>query len=91
MDVVPDPKDDPVNHPSHYTRFDAEVIDITRHLSFDRGNAIKYIARAGAKDPSRELEDLEKALWYLRDEIAMVKKRKRVPDIVDHLLEGLDA
>jgi len=83
-------QDDPVNHPSHYTQFDAEVIDITRHLSFDRGNAIKYIARAGAKDPSKELEDLEKALWYLQDEIELVKKRQHVPAMVDRLLEGLE-
>lgn len=68
---------DPVNHPSHYTQFDAEVIAITRHLSFDRGNAVKYIARAGAKDPAKELEDLEKARWYLDDEIELVKRRQQ--------------
>lgn len=67
---------DPVNHPSHYTRFGAEVIEITEHLNFCRGNAVKYISRAGLKDPETELEDLEKALWYLTREINRMKKEK---------------
>lgn len=67
---------DAVNHPAHYTRFDAEVIQITRHLDFDSGNAIKYIARAGFKDPAKELEDLHKAQWYLVDRIAMLEKKQ---------------
>lgn len=66
---------DPVNHPSHYTRFDAEVIQITRHLDFDSGNAIKYIARAGFKDADKELEDLRKAQWYITDRIEMLEKK----------------
>lgn len=69
---------DAVNHPAHYTRFDAEVIDITRHLDFDSGNAIKYIARAGAKDSSKEIEDLRKAQWYIADRIAMLEKAQEV-------------
>lgn len=61
---------DNVNHPQHYTEgFDArpvECIDITRHLSFAAGNAIKYVWRAGKKgDKTKALEDLEKALWYI--------------------------
>ena len=65
---------DAVSHPSHYTSYPGvEVIELTRHLNFDRGNAVKYIARAGLKNPDKELEDLEKALWYLRDEIGRVK------------------
>lgn len=76
MDVDPNlEKNDPVNHPAHYTRFDAEVIEITRHLDFDSGNAIKYIARAGFKDVTKELEDLKKAEWYLNDRIKMVEKK----------------
>ncbi|QNE90271.1 DUF3310 domain-containing protein [Corynebacterium incognita] len=64
-------KPDPVNNPSHYTGFSngAEVIDITENLNFCRGNAVKYIARAGQKDPAKELEDLRKARWYIEREI----------------------
>lgn len=64
---------DNVNHPSHYQwlkdKAGIEVIDITRHLSFDRGNAIKYLLRAGKKDPDKLIEDLQKAVWYINDEI----------------------
>ena len=62
---------DRVNHPSHYTGFShgAEVIDITECLNYNRGNAIKYLARAGQKDPATELEDLMKAEWYVKREI----------------------
>lgn len=62
---------DNVNHPDHYTGFTngAEVIDIAEHLNFNRGNVLKYVTRAGTKDPERELEDLEKARFYLNREI----------------------
>lgn len=68
------PAHDPVNHPAHYTSFGAEVIEITEHLNFNRGSAVKYLARAGLKDPATELQDLEKALWYVSREIARVKR-----------------
>jgi hypothetical protein len=65
--------DDAVSHPSHYAdgwSNGAEVIDITENLNFNRGNACKYLARAGKKGgPEKELEDLRKALWYVRREI----------------------
>lgn len=63
---------DNVNHPSHYTGFSngAEVIDITENLNFNRGNSVKYVARAGAKDPAKTVEDLLKARWYLDRELA---------------------
>ncbi|MBY4212872.1 DUF3310 domain-containing protein [Rhodococcus fascians] len=63
---------DNVNHPSHYTGFSngAEVIDITENLNFNRGNAVKYVARAGAKDTAKTVEDLLKARWYLDRELA---------------------
>lgn len=48
----------------------AQVIDITETLNFCRGNAVKYIVRAGKKNPRTELEDLRKAQWYLEREIA---------------------
>ena len=59
-------KDDPVNHPSHYTDGKIEVIDFIedKNLGFHLGNAVKYISRAGKKDPNKEIEDLEKAIWY---------------------------
>lgn len=75
---------DSVNHPSHYTRLvdlcGIEVIDITRHLDFDLGNAIKYILRAGFKQDSsltikeKTIEDLKKAIWYINDKIIMLEK-----------------
>ena len=57
---------DPVSHPSHYTDGKIEVIDFIqdKHLDFARGNVVKYIARAGKKDKSKELEDLKKARQY---------------------------
>jgi hypothetical protein len=63
---------DLVNHPPHYRGFSngAQVIDIAEHLGFNRGCVVKYIARAGRKDGSREIEDLLKARWYLDREIA---------------------
>ena len=62
---------DNVNHPSHYTDGKIEVIDFIedKGLNFHRGNAVKYIARAGKKNPDKEVEDLEKAVWYLKREI----------------------
>lgn len=66
--------DDPVNHPSHYTAYPGiEVIQLTEHLNFCRGNAVKYIARAGLKSDSDEIQDLEKARWYIDREIARLK------------------
>lgn len=65
--------EDVVNHPSHYAdgwSNGAEVIDITEHLNFNRGNAVKYLSRAGKKGgPEKELEDLQKALWYVTREV----------------------
>lgn len=70
-------KNDQVNHPKHYTSDPSgiECIDVTRHRNFNIGNAIKYLWRAGLKeDKDRKLidkqaEDLNKAVWYLVDEI----------------------
>lgn len=67
---------DSVSHPSHYTdgwSNGAEVIDLTEHLSFCAGNVVKYVCRAGHKDPDKHVEDLEKAQWYLDREIARVR------------------
>ena len=66
-------KNDNIKHPKHYTSHPSgiECIQITRHMGFNLGNAIKYIWRADLKNDA--LEDLEKAIWYLIDEI---QKRK---------------
>ena len=68
--------EDKVNHPSHYTSGKIEVIDFIEDQKFNyhRGNAIKYICRAGKKDKSKEVEDLEKAIWYLQREIKRLNK-----------------
>jgi len=64
--------DDPVNHPAHYTSHPSgvEAIDITRHMNFNLGNAVKYIWRAGLKGDS--IEDLQKARFYIEDEIKKI-------------------
>ncbi len=62
------PSEDPIN-PSHYRRHPSgvECIEITRHLNFNVGNAIKYIWRY--QDKGDPIENLKKAQWYLDDEI----------------------
>jgi len=74
-DVPQDKPKDSINHPSHYTWLPngLEVIDLAEHLGFNRGNAVKYLARAGRKNPATELEDLKKAAWYLKREIARIE------------------
>lgn len=73
--IIKDIPNDPVNHPSHYTKGKIEVADFIadQKLNFDRGNAVKYVCRAGSKDPSKEIQDLEKAIWYINHEIKMLK------------------
>lgn len=63
-----------VNHPSHYTDHPSgvECIEITEHMNFNLGNAIKYIWRAGLK--GKQLQDLEKAAWYINREIDRLSK-----------------
>lgn len=66
---------DPVNHPPHYMAYKGlEIIDLTEQMNFNRGNAVKYIARAGLKNPDHEIEDLEKAAWYIQREIQRLKR-----------------
>ena len=79
---------DEVNHPRHYEWLKEvcgiEPIDITRHMDFNLGNAIKYILRAGRKPIKTEgksdylagmLQDLKKAAWYINDEIKRVESK----------------
>lgn len=69
---------DPVNHPTHYTDHPSgiECIQVTRHMTFNLGNAVKYLWRAGKKDPT--IQDLEKARWYILDEIIRLKRAQGV-------------
>ena len=70
-----DEVNDPVEHPLHYCRNGVELIDIIDSLPYCRGAAIKYIYRAGIKDPTKELEDLRKARWMIEREIARIEKK----------------
>ena len=64
---------DMVNHPPHYTSHPSgiETIQITEHMGFCLGNAIKYILRADLK--GNKIEDLKKAEWYINREIARIE------------------
>lgn len=78
---------DPVKNPNHYTGHASgiECIEVTRHMNFCRGNAIKYIWRAGEKGgPDKEVEDLLKAIKYLEFEI------KRLEDVREVNEEALE-
>jgi uncharacterized protein YlxW (UPF0749 family) len=85
MYCSPDTKEespDPVNHPPHYM-FAAgyEVKDVIRawQLDFFRGNAVKYVARAGKKGGAeKEIEDLQKAVFYLNDTITDLESKLAV-------------
>lgn len=75
------PDNDPVNHPSHYTSGKYEVIDIIEDQlgpdgirGFCLGNAVKYICRAGKKDPAKTRQDLEKAIWYINHYLEVMPK-----------------
>ena len=69
---------DPVNHPAHYTAGKIEVIDFLEDQKFPYhlGNAVKYICRAGKKDPNKTIEDLSKAVWYLNRYIDLLQKEE---------------
>jgi len=71
-------KEDVVNHPSHYTDGKIEVIEYIedKNLGFCLGNAIKYISRAGKKNKDKEVEDLQKAIWYIERRIKEIEENK---------------
>lgn len=79
--------DDPVNHPSHYTDGKYECIDYIESMGYNRDgylfNAVKYISRAGKKDPNKRDEDLEKAIWYLerKQQFCKVLNANSIPEI----------
>ena len=72
-----DPKKEAVDHPSHYggasNPYEAIKVIEAWDLGFCLGNTVKYISRAGKKDSSKLVEDLEKARWYLDREIERIK------------------
>lgn len=78
---------DNVNHPSHYTDGKIEVINFIedKNLNFHRGNAVKYISRAGKKNPEKEVEDLEKAVWYTNREIQRINGQSKNSVLLEHL------
>ena len=71
-----------VDHPDYYNSHPSgiECIDIIRHYCFDIGNAIKYLWRAGLKkeigldEKQKEIEDLKKAIWYIKDRIKILEE-----------------
>lgn len=83
---------DVVNHPSHYTDGKIEVIDFIeqKNLNFHRGNAVKYIARAGKKDPKKEVEDLRKAVWYLNREITRLTGENPNAALISAVIEEVE-
>ena len=70
-----------VNHPKHYNSDPSgiECIEVVKHRDFCIGNAIKYLWRAGLKEEEgltnkeKQIEDLQKAIWYINKEIELIK------------------
>ena len=67
--------DDPANHPSHYTD-GIETIDYieSKHFPYHIGNFVKYLSRAGKKNPDETITDLKKAVWYINRYIDLLEK-----------------
>lgn len=77
------PTDSNVEHPKHYggdTPYEAIKVIEAWGLDFCLGNSVKYISRAGKKDPSKEIEDLKKAQWYLQRRIEQLQATKPDPN-----------
>ena len=68
---------DIIKYPAHYNATSIQPIDAIEawSLGFHLGNVVKYIARAGKKDPNKELEDLKKARWYLDRKIEKLENK----------------
>ena len=69
-----------VSRPAHYTSSKVEVIDAIEAwgLGYHLGNVVKYVARAGKKNPTKDIQDLEKAAWYLNRHIEKLKEERGV-------------
>lgn len=74
--------------PTHYKAGKNDVIDFCNHhaINFNRGNVIKYVTRAGRKSAKTELEDLQKALEYLKREIAFIEESNALNESCDEKL-----
>lgn len=83
---------DPIN-PKHYDSYPSGIqcIEITRLLPSNRANAVKYLWRCGKKENTPPLMDLEKAIWYLNDEIENMYYPNHILDIREKIEEKLDA
>lgn len=69
---------DVINHPKHYTNHPSKIecIQVTEHMNFCLGNAVKYIWRADLKADA--IEDLKKAAWYIQREIERREKNRAI-------------
>lgn len=67
---------DAVDHPDHYNQHPSgvECIDIVEHMTFNTGNAVKYVWRSGLKEDAPDIQDLRKAIWYLNREIERLSR-----------------
>lgn len=81
---------DNVNHPSHYTRWPVEVIDLTEREDFLCGNILKYALRAGSKEGSAYEEDMAKAAWYAARYVDNIARVMSVEDGLHSLWEHGD-
>lgn len=73
-----DIKSDSVSHPCYYNSGNIEVIDFIedQKLNYHLGSALAYICRAGKKDPSKTVEDLQKAVWYINRFIGIIENEQ---------------
>ena len=67
-----------INHPQHYRPGTYEALNVIQawQLNFALGNVIKYVCRAGLKDSAKNIEDLQKALFYLNAHIEHQKHQR---------------
>jgi len=78
-----------INHPPHYTAHPSgvECIQITEHMGFNLGNAVKYLWRADLK--GNQLADLEKAAWYIQREINRISPEPQPTEWTDAMVEAM--
>ena len=82
---------DNVNHPNHYCegrKYEPWDVIVDWELDYLTGSAVKYLSRAGRKDPSKETEDLRKAIAYIEKRIEVLESRKS--DDSDYSIYELD-
>ncbi|MGH7747395.1 MAG: DUF3310 domain-containing protein [Candidatus Dormibacteria bacterium] len=77
VSAAPEPQGDTIRSPKHYTTHvsGVECIQIAEHMTFNLGNALKYIWRCDLK--GAPVEDLRKAIWYLEREVSL--RRRTAP------------